>query len=280
MEKARQSGTPFYFVAQECHVGYDRLVNEDALGSFTTPNGELFVVADGLSGHAGAGVASRLAMAAFHKYLMEEKGEPAELMRRAVGRADEAVVEAGEMYPELKGLGSSLVALLLKNNEAWYINIGDSRLYLASASGFNRLTRAGPSPQRETRKGRPGEEARPQSLGGGVSLDSLRPDRHFYRADDTFLLATSGLPPLVDDKGIRDILGRPASPGERARNLIETAVLAGGADNISVQLVAFKPGPEAEDGAGPSRPGLRKAFFMGLAGGFVFGAALTYFIMA
>lgn len=279
METARQSGTPFYFVAQECHVGYDRLVNEDAIGSFTTPNGELFVVADGLSGHAGAGVASRLAMAAFHKCLMEEKGDPAELMRRASVRADEAVIEAGEAYPELKGLGSSLVALLLKNNEAWYINVGDSRLYLSSASGFRRLTRGASPPPREIINGRPGDEARPRSLGGGLNPGSLQPGRHFYRADDTFLLATSGLQPLVDDKEIRAILGRAASPEERARNLIETAVLADGADNISVQLVAFKPGPEAAESSGASRPGLGKAFFLGLAGGFILGAALTYFLM-
>ena len=277
MESARQSGTPFYFVAQESHVGYDRLVNEDSIGVFNTPNGELFIVADGLSGQAGGGVASRLAMNAFHKHLLEENGDPAELMRQAVARANEAVIEAGELYPELQGLGSTLVALLLRNNEAWYINVGDSRLYLSSASGFRRLTRGGiGSSKTEERKE---EGPPPQTLGGEVNLASLVPGRHCYKADDTFLLSTSGLQALMDDKEIKEILGRQASPEERAMALIETAVLAGGSDNLSVQVVAFKPGPEEEDDrAGPAWLSGRKGFFLGLLGGLLAGAGLMYWL--
>lgn len=278
MESARQSGTPFYFVAQESHVGYDRLINEDSIGVFNTPNGELFVVADGLSGQAGGGVASRLAMSAFHKFMLEESGDPAELMRQAVAQANEAVIGAGELYPELKGLGSSLVALLLRNNEAWHISVGESRLYLSSASGFRRLNRGGLGQAKAAVQA--GEGSACQTLGAEVDLASLVPGRHHYKADDTFLLATSGLAALMDDKEIKEILGRPLSPEERAMSLIESAVQAGGADNISVQVVAFKPGPEEEEGAfGSNLFSGWKGFAIGLFCGLVLGAGLMYWFI-
>lgn len=267
MKQAKQSGTPFFFVGQDSHVGYDRLINEDYYGNFSTPSGELFVVADGLSGHAGGGVASRLAVSAFRDFLSTGSGEPEELLILATARADQAVIAAGEKYPELDGLGVSLVALLLRNNEAWFIHVGDSRLYLASASGLRRLTK-------DHTVGRtddgPGSEGRllTQSLGGFVDIESLRVGRHTYRADDSFLLCTQGLPHLVNDGEIKDILSLPYTPQERARILLEVAVEKGGAENITVQLVSFKPGDDDEDEPWSVGRGRRLLyFFMGFGGG-------------
>ncbi|MDR1045693.1 MAG: protein phosphatase 2C domain-containing protein [Candidatus Adiutrix sp.] len=251
MKQAQQSGTPFFFAGQDSHVGYDRLVNEDYYGNFSTPAGELFVVADGLSGHAGGGVASRLAVSAFRDFLSSVSGEPEEFLIQAAARADQAVIAAGEKYPELDGLGVSLVALLLRNNEAWFIHVGDSRLYLCSASGLRRLTkdhtvgRAGDGPGTEGR-------LLTQSLGGFVDIGSLRVGRHTYRADDSFLLCTQGLPLLATDAEIRDILSLPYTPQERARILLEVAVEKGGAENITVQVVSFKPGDDDEDEPWPA----------------------------
>ncbi|MDL2260368.1 protein phosphatase 2C domain-containing protein [Deltaproteobacteria bacterium OttesenSCG-928-K17] len=282
MEQARQSGTPFYFVAQESHVGYDRLVNEDCVGSYSTQGGELFIVANGLSGPAGGGVASRLAVSAFRKSLAEETGaEPSEMLLKAVAKADAAVIEAGDNYPELKGLGVSLVAVLLRNNEAWFVHVGDSRLYLASAGGLRRLTReAGAAAQDGDGGGDDGdgEKAQSQFLGGAVDVNSLVVGRHYYKADDSFLLSTSGLTSLIDDQAIGEILSQKISPQDKARKLIETSALAGGADNISVQVVAFEPGPDESGGASFWSGGGFRKFMAGFGCGLILGLILMYIL--
>ena len=256
-----RSGTPFFFLGQDSHVGYDRLVNEDAAESFSTPNGELFIVADGLGGHAGGGVASRLAVSAFHEYLMQNNGDPDQLLLEAVREADLAVAEAGRSHPELEGLGASLVALLLRKSEGWFIQVGDSRLYLSTPGGLKRLTRD------HAVSGR-GPEGRhlSQALGGFVDLKSLRPGRHNFRADDSFLLCTAGLPALLDEVGIQSVLAGPATPQDRARALLEEALKTGGAENVTVQVVSFKPGLE-EDDEDDSRPGRLGPFLLGLVCG-------------
>ncbi|MDR0881815.1 MAG: protein phosphatase 2C domain-containing protein [Candidatus Adiutrix sp.] len=266
MNQPGQSGTPFYFLGQDAHVGYDHLVNEDDCGCFSTPAGELFILADGFRGHAGGGVASRLAVSTFHQVMREVSGEPEILLREALAAADEAVASAGRDFAELQGLGSSLVALLLRKTEAWYIHVGDSRLYLASAGGLRRLTSDLRTPRADG-----------QTLGATVDLNHLQVGRHPFRADDTFLLCTSGLSALVTEKEIQAILARPASPQLRARGLIEAAVRTGGSDNITVQVVAFKPGPGEDNSAGPGRASSSpKAFLLGAGCGLALGAALMW----
>ena len=289
MTSSRQSDTPFFFVGQDTHIGYERLVNEDAFGWFNTSNGELFIVADGLGGQAGGGVASRLAVSAFHEYVAGHIGEPDDLLRGGVLAADAAVSNAVLDYPELTGLGSTLVAMLLQKTEAWYIHVGDSRLYLSSAEGLQLLTRDHTRAQELVDVGRltpdkaaksPERQALTQFLGGEVKVDKLQVGRRSYRADDTFLLCTDGLSTLVTDERIQGVLALPASPQDRARKLIEAALEeTGGADNITVEVVAFKPGPEAEvlpPVPNYSRRGRVRAFLSGLVVGLLLGCGLAW----
>ncbi len=268
MKPNRRSGTPFFFLGQDSHVGYDRLVNEDAAESFSTPHGELFIVADGLGGHAGGGVASRLAVTAFHEFLMQNNLEPDKLLLGAVEQADQAVSEAGRTYPELEGLGASLVALLLRKNEGWFIHVGDSRLYLSTPGGLKRLTRDHSLSVEKNPEGR----LLSQSLGGFVDPKSLRPGRHNFRADDTFLLCTAGLPNLLDDVGIQSVLALGTPPQDRARTLLETALQNEGAENVTVQVISFKPGLEEEDEGEGSGWGKISLFLLG----FICGALAMY----
>ena len=289
MTSSRQSDTPFFFVGQDTHIGYDRLVNEDAFGWVNTANGEIFIVADGLGGQAGGGVASRLAVSAFHEYISSRAGEPDDLLRGGVLAADAAVAKATLDYPELTGLGSTLVAVLLQKTEAWYIHVGDSRLYLLSAEGLQLLTRDHTRAQElidaghltpEQAAAHPDRHTLTRYLGGVVKADTLYVGRRSYRADDTFLLCTDGLSTLVTETRIREILSLPLSPQDRARKLIEAALEEnGGADNITVEVVAFKPGQD-DDPLPPvpiyGRRARARAFIGGLALGLLLGGFLTW----
>ena len=274
------------FVGQDSHVGYERLVNEDDFGWFSTPNGELLVIADGLSGQAGGGVASRLAVSAFKEVMNIGSNEPAGLLlKKAVLAADDSIAEAGENYPELRGLGSSLVALLVRGAEVWYIHVGDSRLYLSTPQGLNLLTRDHSFKQQELDAGRISareaaedmeEQFLVQTLGTEVNAGALHVGHRDCRTDDIFLLCTSGLPALVRDQEMQRVLQQSFTPQVKARKLIEVALQTGGADNITVQVASFKPGKE--DGRSPAtgRAKSGRGFIVGLVCGLVLGVGGWY----
>ena len=268
-----------FFLGQDSHVGYEHLVNEDDCGWFSTPAGELFVVADGLRGQAGGGVASRIAVAAFRDHL-NEGGSSEELLKGALLAADAAVLEAGEKYPELRGLGASLVALLLNGGDAYYTHAGASRLYLLSQGKLRRLTTDDSRAQEMVDTGRlteaqaalsPERHILTRSAGCGLKAGDLKVGRLPFHPDDTFLLSTSGLSDLVGDAEIHEILKTPFSPQDRARKLIETAVSVDGSDNITAQVLAFRPGKDMPQPELPLPAGGRKrgrVFLLGFICGF------------
>jgi len=268
-----------FFLGQDSHVGYERLVNEDDYGWFSTPAGELFVVADGLRGQAGGGVASRMAVAAFRDHL-NQGGSSEDLLKGALLAADAAVLEAGEKYPELRGLGASMVALLLNGGDAYYTHVGASRLYLLSSGNLRRLTSDNSRAQELVDTGRltdaqaamsPERHILTQSAGCGLKINNLKVGRLPFHPEDAFLLCTSGLSDLVSDAEILEVLKLPFSPQDRARKLIETAVMTDGADNITVQVLAFKPGKDMPQPNAMPPVGKRKrwrSFILGFICGF------------
>lgn len=266
-----------FFLGQDSHAGYERLINEDDCGWFSTPAGELFVVADGLRGPAGGGVASRMAVSAFREHL-GRGGSSEELLTGALMAADAAVIESGEKYPELRGLGASLAALLLNGGDAYYTHVGAGRIYLLSGGELTRLTSDDTLAQELVDTGRLTEaqaavsserHVLTQSVGCGLKVGNLKVGRLPFQRDDTFLLCTAGLPDLVNDAEIREILKLPYSPQDRARKLVETAVAADGADNITVQVLAFKPGKDMPEPLPPAGGRRRlRSFLLGFICGF------------
>lgn len=274
------------FLGQYSHVGYDCLVNEDDYGWFSTPVGDLLVVTGGFRGQAGGGVVSRLATAAFQEYLTSLGGEGAappsaardEILKGALLAADLAVQEAQDKFPELRGLGASLVALLISSGQAFYIHVGLSRLYLLSGQGLKRLTRDHCLACDLVDTGRLTEEQAAVSperhrltmaVGSGLKYERLDAGRLDFQVGDTFLLCASGLSDLIDDAAIEEVLKQPFSPQDRARNLIEAAVNVDGADNLTVQVLSFKPGQEM--GPPPPLPGSGGWRWRSFFWGFIFG---------
>ncbi len=221
-------------MGQEAHVGYERLVNEDEFGHFSTAVGELFVIAGGQKGQAGAKVASEVALKAFTDYLNENQGSPEFLLRDALLAAEMAVEDSMAKFPELGGLGPSLVALLLDGGEAWYLQVGASRLYLATAQGLVSLAGSALTVGQS-------HDSINAPLGSGLTPAQLKINSHLCSPDDTFLLATAGLPALVRESEIYAVLAGAADPQVKARSLIEAALKNGGADNITAQVVTWHP---------------------------------------
>ena len=113
------------------HVGKVRKANEDYFGSFDTQNGFVLLVCDGMGGHVGGAVASQLAVESIQEYLTNQKyNDLAEALSNAIIYANKAILAYVHNHPELGGMGTKGVALVVKENTLYYALGCASRMYL------------------------------------------------------------------------------------------------------------------------------------------------------
>jgi protein phosphatase len=236
--------------------------NEDFAGAFapTVPDdawdrGPLFVVADGMGGHAAGELASRTAVESMlATWQTGAANDPFKTLRSATRQANTSVLNAGHDHGQL-GLGTTLTALTLATREAIISHVGDSRAYLLRGQECTQLTsdhsRVGEmlrmrllTPEQAARH--PARSQLTRSLGTALSLqvDMLRLP---IEAGDVFVLCSDG---LWDEVGRRDIsavagsLGGSANitPRTIAERLVGTAVERGAADNVTAVVVRVQSG--------------------------------------
>jgi len=109
------------------------------------PDLGLYIVADGMGGHSGGEVASNMAVKAIREVIIEsyEKDagtKPQDLLTRAYTAAGLSIFEKSLSDSELKGMGTTLVVALIRDQKIYIANVGDSRAYLLNASGMWQMT--------------------------------------------------------------------------------------------------------------------------------------------
>jgi len=230
-------------------IGRLRQRNEDAY-LIKEP---LFVVADGMGGHRGGDVASALALETIGSASSPE-ATPTGLVDD-IKRANRAVLERGESDRDLRGMGTTLTAVLTEDARAHVVHVGDSRAYLLRDGALQQLTEDHTLVQRMVREGRLTEDEAAQhpqrsiltrALGVDeeIPVDELSLDIH---SGDRLLLCTDGLTNMVNRDRIQEILESEDDPQAACDKLIDTANRAGGDDNITVVILAFD-----EKGADPT----------------------------
>ena len=125
----------------DTHVGMKRTHNEDSFMLAEEDN--LFVVADGMGGHAAGQVASELAAQASvsaMRTLVDASVSPTEKLRAAVSAANREILDTTLRKPELTGMGTTLVALLAAPERVALAHVGDSRAYLVRGGKIRQLT--------------------------------------------------------------------------------------------------------------------------------------------
>ena len=239
-------------VAIRTHVGLVRSSNQDWLHA----DGDLgiLVLADGMGGHRGGGVASQLAVQAVIDALIpaqrEDVADETESLMR-VGEAAEfanrLLLEKAEHTPELRGMGTTVVLAIFRGGQIFYAHVGDSRLYRVRYGRMRRLTRdhsliqqvidEGVFPSRhEAREGGVRDNILTRSLGMEARAEVDVGDA-VLAAGDTYLFCSDGLHGLVPDEIIARILRDPEGDlEEQAQTLVDAALSAGGRDNVSVIL--------------------------------------------
>ncbi len=253
-------------VAKRCHVGAIRERNEDSCLVFMSETGGhfplmpfgLYIVADGMGGHQNGHLASKSAsrMVAgniinkIYMPLLREDGNPIqapiqEVMTEAVQAAHHAIYNPD---PEEDG-GTTLTSALILGRRLYIAHVGDTRVYLKTDDTFEMLTTDHSLVQRLQEVGQlTAEEATfyqyrhilLRALGQGEEED-IEVDTYMRRLPESgiLLLCTDGLSGMVTDDAMQEILNQDIPLDQKANDLFEAAMAAGGYDNITAILVQF-----------------------------------------
>lgn len=236
------------------HIGLFRETNEDSYCQFEPDDtalrrrrGVLFIVADGMGGHQGGEVASKLAVESIKQYYYEASApDPIEALKAAFQEANKIIFEASLDDASLFGMGTTCTAMVLIGGNAYFSHIGDSRAYVCRNGDIEQLTRDHTLVEDMVRSGLlSSEEARfhpkknviTKSLGTHEEAETDTPASPFrVKRDDVFLLCSDGLTSFVRDEEIKLVL-ETKDPEEAANALVDRANNLGGRDNITVQIV-------------------------------------------
>lgn len=247
--------------AGRTEVGCVRKHNEDNF--LMEPDLGLFVVADGLGGHAAGEVASQIVVEKVGQFITHtverDRTWPVEYdtglpydgnrLKAALLLADQSILNDIRTNPERESMGSTVVACLVNLDTITLVHVGDSRAYLLNPDGIQQVTKDHSWVAEQVANGilTPDEARRhpfrnviTQALGNGGDLDiSVREIK--VKELDRILLCSDGLSGMVQDEEIWEIVQNAPDMEEAAGRLIAKAMGNGGEDNITVVIVAFDP---------------------------------------
>jgi len=237
-------------------VGQRRDHNEDSL--LVDEALALFVVADGMGGHAGGATASRLAVETIRGELQALKASKPELfgseaegeenplpdaLGRAVERAGAVIFEAAQADSELTGMGTTVTAALIDGRSAFVAHVGDSRAYLLRGGHIYQVTQDHSLVAEQLRVGAISEEEARNSRFKNIITRSVGFERDVLvdlmglelEPGDALVVCCDGLSNLVEDKEILALV--QAGGVDAAQALVDLANERGGDDNITVIVV-------------------------------------------
>lgn len=222
--------------------GLVRTNNEDCF--YADGDLKLFILCDGMGGHLAGETASKTAVVEIKEYFKNEKIENGEELEEAILNsieiANTKILKMSSENENYKGMGTTLSLAVVYEDNLYYTNIGDSRIYEMDEDGLRLLTRddtyvnylldMGEISEEEA-KNHPNKNVLTQALGTETRLKKkkvlLRP-----AGDKVFLLTSDGLTNMVKDEKIEEIL-RDKDLESAADRLMKEALDGGGVDNIT-----------------------------------------------
>ena len=245
-----------------CHVvgqtdrGRKRAANEDNMYNTITQNGLVSVVCDGMGGHVGGATASKIAVSTIIENLNNVYyDDPRIAIGESIDKANRAIIQKTIEQPELAGMGSTCVLLLVRNGKVYIGHVGDSRIYLVRSKRIVQLTKDHSYVQMlidcgEITKEQAEHHPRKNEITNALGIPNMSPatvadDAIIPEAGDCFVLCSDGLSGMISDDTICKIISRQSEMNaqERVDKLVALANDNGGVDNITVQLVEFPVSP-------------------------------------
>jgi len=235
-------------------IGLRRNHNEDHIG-FNQQHA-IAVLADGMGGHQAGEVAAHMAVNSVLEKLQKlcerkssgpiTSSQLLEFVSNSISHSNSVIFNAAELINEHKGMGTTLVAAVIRDSKIYAGHVGDSRLYLFRDRALRRITRDHSLVQDLIDKGfYTEEEAKSASVGhivtralgtkAQVEVDTVE---HDAQPNDILLLCSDGLSDMVADWQIEETLAdHQKNINATAKKLIMLANRNGGKDNISVILM-------------------------------------------
>lgn len=246
----------YCIVASRTDVGCKRAANEDSMGQLDTINGRVVVVCDGMGGHVGGATASKIAVETILEFLNGQRFDDIrEGMGMAIDAANRAILAYANVHPELTGMGSTCVLLVIREGLVYIAHVGDSRIYLVRNRIITQLTKDHSYVQMlvdngEITKEQAEHHPRKNEITNALGIPQMTPatvkeDAILPEAGDSFLLCSDGLSGPVEEKVINKIVSdHTIRVQQRVDMLIEKARENGGPDNITAQIVEFVMTPK------------------------------------
>ncbi|HEV2406040.1 MAG TPA: Stp1/IreP family PP2C-type Ser/Thr phosphatase, partial [Ktedonobacterales bacterium] len=215
--------------------------------------GALFVVCDGMGGHAAGEVASEMAVAALlEAYYAGGDADIITAVANAIKQANQAVFQFANDHPEMKGMGTTCVALVIHGGRAYFVNIGDSRGYLVRNGAMRQITLDHSWVAEQVRAGLLTEEQARTHAHRNVITRSVGTQANVsadlfietLRDGDRVLLCSDGLYGYVDEEFIEREMATHDEPETGAQHLIDMANENGGPDNITALIIHLLEVPE------------------------------------
>lgn len=248
--------------------GRVRTGNEDAF--LVDPGLALFAVADGMGGHSGGEIASKLTVETLSEFIKTSTHDAgitwpygfdtalsfeANQLKSAVQLANQQIRYHARLQPEYDGMGSTVIALIVNKGQAIFANVGDSRLYMWRRGALTQLSEDDSWAASMIRAGATAESIRDhdmrhmltKALGSASALD-VDVGHARLEPGDVLLMCSDGLHGPLGDDGIARVLGSATDDLEAtASALVDAANAAGGPDNVTAVLVRY-------DGKAAPRP--------------------------
>lgn len=236
-----------------CDIGMKRKTNQDAI--YLNKDKHLFVVADGMGGHNGGDIASKMAVKHIPEFIYSNKElDPTKASEQAILHANLSIKERGEGDPNLVGMGTTVVSFYFKGSTLYVGNVGDSRAYLINKKKLYQLTRDHSLVQEKINLGlytreQASDDPHKNVLVRTVGFDEeVEVDVFTYKVhrNDIFFSCSDGLHGKVSDPDMLYIINHfipdPSKATQKdvdnaVRFLVDQANKNGGNDNISVILI-------------------------------------------
>jgi protein phosphatase len=219
----------------------------------------LFIVADGMGGHAGGEEASALAIDSVESFVLDTfrwfaqfKGKEEDRVLKdfqtALGLANARLLAEGAERPELQGMATTLTLAYSQNDRLFVAHAGDTRCYLFRDRRLHRLTSDHTLVEEMVRYGALQAEQVPahqwrhvvtNAVGGHHSEIKVEVHKLQLAPEDEILLCSDGLTNMVSDEEIARILAAEPEPKNACRQLVGHANDAGGKDNITVVIACY-----------------------------------------
>ena len=233
-------------------VGLVRSENQD-FGVYTTPSeeslskpgGRLMIVADGMGGHRGGATASRLATETVKaQYLGSETDDIAAALQDSLTRANAKVFSESQSNADLRGMGTTTSALVVRGHDAWFGHVGDSRIYMVRGGEIRQLTDDHSLVATMVREGlltaaeaenHPRRNVLQRSLGVSEQVEADVRGPFPVQENDIFILCSDGLHGLVKEEEMAEVAKLPIA--QAASEFVRLYMVPG------LQHCAGGPGP-------------------------------------